>query len=89
MSPFCKVTFKRAMPHGHSVTVTVCIKSDLMSLLFIKVTFVCVIEARGQTMSSELRVCSNYLIVWAWVLFLKQTNTSDVFKIVSRVDDKL
>ena len=24
-------------------------------------------------MLSKLRVCSNYLIFWAWVLFLKQT----------------
>ena len=28
-------------------------------------------------------------IFWGeWMLFLEQTNTSDVFKIVSRVDDK-
>ena len=39
-------------------------------------------------MSSKLRVCSNYLIFQAWVLFLKQTNISDVFKIVSRGVDK-
>ena len=37
--------------------------------------------------SSNLRVCSIYLIFGAWVLFLKQTNISDVFKIASRGDD--
>ena len=79
------------------MTVIVRIQSDLMDLLIIALTFVCVIEARGQTQhlflkhfgkSFKLRVCSNYLIFWAWVLFLKQTNISDVFKIVSRGAEK-
>ena len=79
------------------MTVIAHIQSDLMDLLIIALTFVCVIEARGQTqflffktfgMSSKLRVCSNYSIFRAWVLFMKQTNISDVFKIVSRGVDK-
>ena len=40
-------------------------------------------------MSSKLRVCAKYLSFWTWVLFFEQTNISDVFEIVSRVDDKL
>ena len=68
-----------------------------MYLLIIALTFVYVIEARGQTqffifktfgMSSKLRVCSKYLLFWAWLLFLEQTNISDVFKIDSRGHDK-
>ena len=79
------------------MTVIARIQSDLMDLLIIALTFVCDIEARGQTqffifktfgMSSKLRVCSNYLSLWAWVLFLKQTNISDVFKLVSRGVEK-
>ena len=79
------------------MTVIARIQSDLMDLLIIVLTVVCVIEARGQTqflffktfgMSSKLRVCSNYLIFRAWVLFLKQTNISDLFQIVYGVDDQ-
>ena len=79
------------------MTVIARIQSDLMDLLIIALTFVCVIEARGQTQflflkhsgcRLKLRVCSNYLIFRAWVLFLKQTNILDVFKIVSRGVDK-
>ena len=43
------VTFKRAGSHGNNVTLTVCVQSYLMYLMLITtVTFVCVIEARGQ-----------------------------------------
>ena len=79
------------------MTVIVRIQSDLMDSLIIALTFVCVIEARGQIQFLFLKhsgcrpnwgVCSNYLICWVWVLFLKQINISDVFKIVSRGDDK-
>ena len=81
---------KRARSHSNNVTVITRIQLDMMDLLITALNFVCVIEARGQTfgMSSKLRVCSNYLIFGAWVLFLKQTKISDVFKIVSRGDDK-
>ena len=79
------------------MTVIARIQSDLMDLLIIALTFVCVIEARGQTQflflkHSGCRPILGYalivLIFWAWVLFLKQTNISDVFKIVSRGVDK-
>ena len=81
------------MSHSNNVTVIVRIQSDLMDSLIIALTFVCVIDNsvfifKTFGMSSKLRVCSNYLICWAWVLFLKQTNISDVFKIASRGDDK-
>ena len=56
-----------------------CYRSKRSNSVFIFITF---------GMSSDLRVCSKYLIFWAWMLFLEQTNTADVFKIVSRVDDK-
>ena len=48
--PLCKVAFKCARSRGNNVAVTVCIQSDLMSLLnlILTVTFVCVIEAIGQ-----------------------------------------
>ena len=91
------MALKRARSQSNNVTVIARIQSDLMDLLIIALTFICVIEGRGQTqflffktfgMSSKLRVCSNYLILWAKVLFLKQTNISDVFKIVSRGVDK-
>ena len=48
-SPFGKVTLKRARSHSNDVTVIVRIQSDLMDSLIIALTFVCVIEARGQT----------------------------------------
>ena len=88
------MALKRARSHSNNVTVIARIQSDLMDLLIIALTFVFVIEARGQThffifktfgMSSKFKVCSNYSIFFlAWVLFLKQTNISDIFKIVSR-----
>ena len=80
------MALKRARSHSNNVTVIARIQSDLMDLLIIAPTFVCVIEARGQTqflffktfgMSSYMMVCSNYLIFWALGLFLKQTNISD------------
>ena len=37
------------MSHSNNVTVIVRIQSDLMDSLIIALTFVCVIEARGQT----------------------------------------
>ena len=49
MSPFGKVTLKRARSHSNNVTVIARIQSDLMDLLITALTFVCVIEARGQT----------------------------------------
>ena len=49
MSPFGKVALERARSHSNSVTVIPHIQSDLMDLLIIALTFVCVIEARGQT----------------------------------------
>ena len=61
------------------MTVIAFIHSDLMYFMIIDMTFVCVIEARRQiqvlffitfVMSSELRVCSNYLFLGAWVPFL-------------------
>ena len=57
-----------------------CYRSERSNSVFIFKTF---------GMSSKLRVCAKYLSFWAWVLFFKQTNISDVFEIVSRVDDKL
>ena len=67
------MALNRARSHSNDVTVIARILSDLMDLLIIALTIVCVIEARGQTqflifktfgMSSKLRVCSNYLIFW-------------------------
>ena len=43
------MALKRAMSHSNNVTVIARIQSDLMDLLIIALTFVCVIEARGQT----------------------------------------
>ena len=43
------MAFNRARSHGNNVTVIARIQSDLMDLLIIALTFVCVIEARGQT----------------------------------------
>ena len=40
---------KRARSHSNNVTVIARIQSDLMDLLIIALTFVYVIEARGQT----------------------------------------
>ena len=88
------MALKRARSHRNNVTVIARIQSDLMDLLIIALTFVCVIEARGQTQFLFLKHSgcrpnwSNYLIFGAWVLLLKQTNISDVFKIVSRAVDK-
>ena len=48
-SPFGKAALKRARSHSNNVTVIARIQSDLMDLLIIALTFVCVIEARGQT----------------------------------------
>ena len=48
-SPYGKMTFKRARSHSNNVTVIARIQLDLMHLLIIALTFVCVIEARGQT----------------------------------------
>ena len=69
-----------------------------MYLLIIALTFVYVIEARGQTQFLFLKhsgcrpnygyAQSKYLLFWAWLLFLEQTNISDVFKIDSRGHDK-
>ena len=56
-----------------------CYQSKWSNSVFIFITF---------RMSSKLRVCSKYLMFRVWMLFLEQTNTSDVFKIVLRVDDK-
>ena len=42
---------KRARSNGNNVTVIAYTESDLMYLLIKTVTFVCVIEARGQTQS--------------------------------------
>ena len=43
------MALKRARSHSNNVTVIARIQSDLMDLLIIAPTFVCVIEARGQT----------------------------------------
>ena len=43
------MALKRARSHSNNVTVIARIQSDLMDLLIIALTFVCVIEARGQT----------------------------------------
>ena len=48
-SPFGKVALNRARSHSSNVTVIARIQSDLIDLLIIALTFVCVIEARGQT----------------------------------------
>ena len=56
-----------------------CYRSERSNTVFIFKTF---------GMSSKLRVCAKYLSFWARVLFFEQTNISDVFEIVSRVDDK-
>ena len=63
----------------YSADLRLCYRSERSNSVFIFKTF---------GMSSKLRVCSNYLIFRAWVLLLKQTNISDVFKIVSRGVDK-
>ena len=47
-SPFGKMALNRARSHGNNVAVIARIQSDLMDLL-IALTFICVIEARGQT----------------------------------------
>ena len=92
------MTLKRARPHSnrecdryraypigfggfvdYSVDLRLCYRSERSNSVFI-------FKAFG--MSSKMRFCSNYLMFWTWVLFLKQTNISDVFKIVSRGDDK-
>ena len=57
-----------------------CYQSERSNSVFIFKTF---------GMSSKLRVCAKYLSFWAWVLFFEQTNSLDVFEIVSRVDGKL
>ena len=87
------MTLKRAS-FGNNVTVIrACIQSDLIYLLTITVTLgersysVFIFKTFG--MSSKLRVCAMYLSFWTWVLFFEQANISDVFEIVSRVDDKL
>ena len=38
--------------------------------------------------SSELRVCSKYLFFGVCVLFLEQPSISEIFKILSKGDDK-
>ena len=43
------MAIKRARSHSNNVTVIARIQSDLMDLLIIALTFVCVIDARGQT----------------------------------------
>ena len=43
------MALKRARSHSNNVTVIARIQSDLMDLLIIALTFVCAIEARGQT----------------------------------------
>ena len=90
------MALKRARSHSNNVTVIARIQSDLMDLLIIALTFFVLSKrevklsfiSKTFVMSSKLRVCSNYLICWASVLFLKQTNISDVFKIVSSGVDK-
>ena len=49
MSSFGKVTLKRARSHSNNVTVIARIQSDLVDLLITALTFIGVIEARGQT----------------------------------------
>ena len=71
--------------HGNNVTVIACIKSDLMYFFIITVTFICVIEAKGQTQFYFYNIRDVFRIEG---MFLDQTDVSDVFKIVSRVDDK-
>ena len=48
-SPFGKVALNRARSHCNNVTIIARIQSDLIDLLIKALTFVCVIEARGQT----------------------------------------
>ena len=43
------MALKRARSHSNNVTVIAHIQSDLMDLLIIALTFVCVIKERGQT----------------------------------------
>ena len=50
----------------YSVYLRLCYRSERSNSVFIFITF---------GMSSELRVCSKYLFLGAWVLFLEQTNT--------------
>ena len=64
----------------------------------IALTCVCIIEARGQTkfffifyrIRDVFRIegILKVFIFGAWVMFLEETNISEVFKIVSRGDDK-
>ena len=42
-------SYSTVRSHSNNVTVIARIQSDLMDLLIIALTFVCVIEARGQT----------------------------------------
>ena len=60
----------------YSVDLRSCYRSERSSSIFIFIR------------STELRVCSKYLMFEAWVLFLEQTNISEIFKIVSRGNDK-
>ena len=91
---FGKVTLKHARSYSNNVAVIACIQSDLMYLLVIALTFVCVIEAQASFYFYNIRdvfqIQSMFKVfnVWAWVLFLGQTKISEVFKIVSRGDDK-
>ena len=48
-SPFGKVKLKRARSHSNNVTIIARSQSDLMDLLITALSFICVIEARGQT----------------------------------------
>ena len=63
----------------YNVDLRLCYRSERSNSVFIFKTF---------GMSSKLRVCSKYLLFWAVLLFLEQTNISDVFKIDSRGHDK-
>ena len=63
----------------YSVVLRLCYRSERSNTVFIFKTF---------GMSLKLKVCSKYLLFGAWLLFLEQTNISDVFKIDSRGHDK-
>ena len=63
----------------YSVDLRLCYRSERSNSVFIFKTF---------GMSSKLRVCSKKLLLGTWLIFLEQTNISDVFKIDSRGHDK-
>ena len=63
----------------YSIDIRLCYRSERSNTVSIFITI---------GMSSELRECSKDLFLGAWVLFLEQTNILEVFKTVSRGDDK-